>query len=359
MAGPSHRVERRGTRVDDAFWVEIVGIDEGKRLAYGNVSVSGIYFRRDGDLGERRWPWRWAAATIEQLRIATQRSPDEVCTVLGCLVRRNTVEDIWSDKPSTGMAYQFLPESDAQIDQIAGLVRAAGRNLVETGAVLESLPLRATIHGESPRPRVASLYRVSAGRIVLEASRPLEEGKFVRMDVRSPGDAPDISVHCRVIAPQERHPEPGRVLSTLELDTRDVSFDELCTRLSAFIQDVVVPDEAGPLRAIPHFQGSLERVSLPSVLTVAAHLRSCGTLKLKGNNGRAWLRLHDGHLVDGRDSRSEAGSSPHALVTRLRGWRETVFEYVDGDGDGAGPYRVPLLELAAGLEPQAQPRRAT
>src|SRR5690606_17667360 len=104
---------RRGERRRASFYLRVVGKDRRAVVRQGDISISGLYCETPLELGE--------VGAMERLELSSLDGARAFSTP-AVLVRRELREDLWRGRRLLGVAFRFMPESDAAFDAIQELV---------------------------------------------------------------------------------------------------------------------------------------------------------------------------------------------------------------------------------------------
>jgi hypothetical protein len=105
-------MEQRGERVATTFWITVEGVDTVPVLREGDVSVTGVRFDTDTDVGD-----------AGNIRTLTIRSPDGVhCLRIVAEIARSIGT---GDGRRVHVAFEFLPDSAIATDALRHFVEHA------------------------------------------------------------------------------------------------------------------------------------------------------------------------------------------------------------------------------------------
>jgi hypothetical protein len=345
---------RRGPRGPTKLWIAVDGIDAQLRLRAGNVSASGVFFEHDKDIGE--------PGTVQWLYLS---SADRIVSlqIMACVVRSVSVPGMGGSKLS-GVALEFMPESDEALTQLRDFLhyvlalaadgvrahdaRVAARKAGVRSVVLEtewSLPVGAPVRVEIIARGIARTTRVE-GRVVktatISGSEPGEPLHRLEVAVQGELEGPMRRFSAQAMAavvprhkvdgPRRRFtpahglffaPEPPEAAERRE---NDEYVNEALEGLLGTLLDLRGQPKSEPRS---HLSGELERVRLPTLLSVFEMEKMTGELALQRTLGSGrderTLFIRQGAVIDVEPLGSSL--TPSGELRRVLSWDRGRFSF--------------------------------
>ena len=334
--------ERRAApRLRTKLRVGIAGIDKVPVIREGDLSVSGVYFDLDVDVGD--------VGTLHQLVLVSEDGEIGV-TVLARLVRLMSTDDFWRGRIVEGAAFQFLSEErggDAtpvpapESPRILELVKYATAHALDEDASLEHR-WEGTVEGGEGR-RAARVESLSLQGMVLDTDFPLPVGEVVTVELPDPESGHRLAFKGRAIESDATIDEDGRGSYRT-----DVRFDErrlmdeagegrtISDALDLLVRRTLPPAPGVEAATGGAFSGDLSHVSLMSVFTLCTLERLTGVLYLTRGDDEVRAYFRQGRIVDvdvdaGPKEATDAGA--RELLIDVVGWGEGHFRVSVEDVD--------------------------
>ena len=332
---------RRSVRVATRILAAIEGIDAEPSPYVGNVSATGAYFETTGDPGD--------IGAVHWIRLASLDKTRSM-RLMAHVARRVALDD--TDGRRWGVAFEFMPESEAKREQIRDFVMHAleGGEEGETRSVAPRLGAQAIPTRDGVDPG-ASVKRLTVRSFTLETSWHVAQGETVRAEISAPGIARPISVRGRankVVALGERGPGQrfvvevevqeevdGPVRRRSSTTFRAVRPEEAAERVTPAATDDTLDDLLSALVLSPaveqerktprHMSGQLGRVRISALCALFDMERMSGELRLERDGAEATIFLRDGEIVDVEPG--VAGVSPRDVLRGVLAWNEGTFEF--------------------------------
>jgi len=326
---------RRSARTAGRFWVAVEGVDTELVPRRGDISATGIFFETQFEIGD--------AGTVQWLHIA---SWDRACgvTVMAHVVRSVTLADV--HREIRGVAFEFMPESDAAAASICELARYILESPQGAEAAPEMSPrVSARASRGAAEATAVGLSKLSVQTLLLETDWTVPVGESVRVEIiargvrrpirvegtavsvlpamQSSGKRYRIAVHVssEVEGPLRRFSSiamsavrpggPGP-----ELQPRAMPAGPLDHLLSALIQ----PPETPPERR--HLTGLLSRIPLTTLCSLIELERLSGDLTIRRGESVSRLFLSEGRFVDVEPYTAD----PKSELAKLLECRDGSFE---------------------------------
>lgn len=336
-------MDGKATARPTKFAVRIEGIDPEPVPRRGDVSATGVYFELDSELDG-------GVGTMHRLHLV---SADGGCEahVMATIVRRVSLDD--ADMPHTagGVAYEFLPESDAVRAELGAFV-----DHVVASSGSQTMPAPG---GSMPPVSAAEDAGLRLRSFVLETTFALAEGEPVRIDIATSGmtrrlridaraakvvpivkpgagDVQTYEVHVVVDDSKER---PGRPPSSMTLPAlrpeerpevaealRGLADEELSSTVDELLSSLIRPPAAedSPIQRKRQLVGKLSQLRLPMLCSLFAMERLTGKLVIDGGEDGAIVYLRDGDIVDVEPIAE--GSTPRTRISQVLAWEDGTFE---------------------------------
>ncbi len=342
---------RRGGRLSGSFWTQVTGADPEPVLRSGNISISGVYFETDEGYGP--------PGTIRRIHVALdRRSFDDgrMLDLLGRVVREVGYDDLKRGRVVAGVAFEYLVEQRQQRVAIERLLRdLASRQLEKADHLRLACHLTAELtQGESPQG-AATVKNLSVEGMVLKSDSPMSVGQAISVEVRAPNTSrvyrfEGIAVSCdaELASPG---PSSGYTIEVRFSDksdgeslpggsTREVAFEvesalsgssSIRGAVEALLEESVVPSSGVEPRPLAHLKGTLEQISLWSLLGFLETERRTGVLWLHWGANRGEIYLRDGQVVDVASSYRSA--KPRDQIAHLLDWLDGEFKMQFTDVD--------------------------
>lgn len=333
---------RRNPRIATTLLVEVEGMDRHATPRNADISARGVYFDTEQDFGE--------VGTVQWLRLT---SADRECTVqVMAHVVRNVAAGERPRSPSSGVALEFMPESDDRTEELHDFVRYV---LSYRREVRPPVPVEERVV-EIPTA-APTVRQLSAGRLSLYSRWAIAIGDTVRLELVAPGlpqpillrgraihvtEAEDGSPHGQYrieVEMEEEREGPLRRLSsngfravkpTTDDEPEPFPDDDLSRTLDEMLSALVKPvPDVPPRRA--HLSGLLTRGRLPMLAALFDMERISGELSLVHGGERSRLFVQRGRIIDVEPL--IPGTGARTELARLFGWTDGSFEFVIRDID--------------------------
>jgi hypothetical protein len=335
---------RRAPRVICDLWAMIAGVHEAPIRLTGDISLTGIFFELDRDVG--------AAGSLQWMKLETLDHRFGV-EVMARIIRSLRDDDVEEPGPRFGLAFEFMPDTAARFTALQELVSAIVREVPVEPEPLESsdLPRAAVFH-----PRVS--------RLTLEANWPVRIGEIVQVVFRSPGTETRIPFEGQVIAVErasgpkdppayavdvELSPPGVRILSKTPSSHSSIS-ESVDIIFNALVEDAESHKKERSERK-EHLVGLLSRISVTSLLSLFELERVTGQMRLVGTDQKLTLYVREGEIIDAVTSDGIEGRE--ALRGVLQ-WQDGSFDFtpmeIDREDRIGMPMTMLLLELARELD---------
>jgi hypothetical protein len=356
---------RRSARVATSFLVAIKGVDREALLRRGNISMTGVYFVTDAEIGD-----------VGTMTWLTLSSIDRARTVLvmAYIVRAVRLSDI-DGRELTGVAFEFIPENNAAAVVVQDFVRYV-LSLRRVGPAAHGTALEAKAEGAPPSSRntlaADPTSDPSVQSITLQTSWSVPPGETIFVDLFAPGLPHRLRLAARTrgvaeIASTEPGGKPTYALQlTVERQSErpaaeddDVAEDGL--PVDELLSALAVPPQGqgGSARAArpSHLVGVLSQISLATLLSLFEMEQLTGKLVVRTVGGDAtFLFVRGGRIVDVEPLGRSAG--PRERIGALMRLEEGSFEFYDLPVDRPDRLEVRttalLLDLARIMDEQAR-----
>jgi hypothetical protein len=332
--------------------VAIEGIDAKPVARAGDISAGGIYFETDREVGK--------VGTVQWLHVASPDGERSV-HVMAYVVRNVTLNDV-GVSPRSGVAFEFMPESDEAQEALRAFVLYVLAYRGEEPVLASRLPAHASVGSRTPAS--ATVQSVSVRSMTLETSWAVATGEHVRIDILAPGMTRRIRLDGRAVGVTpvetkgsqrfkidvEVHAESRRPLRRLSSMTFTAVTPERAVRVAEATPAPAAPlsdwDEAAASSAIDdllaalvlppaasepahrkreHLSGDLARVRLSTLCSLMDMERMSGVLTLTREGKMARIYVSEGELVDVEPVPD--GLTPRAAVGQLLAWDDGAFEF--------------------------------
>lgn len=319
---------RQGARFAATLWVAVEGVDRAYSRREGNLSTSGVFIESDRALGR--------VGSVQLVRLATLDRQHAVET-MARVVRAVTLDDLDRGQ-RTGVAFEFRPESPQRREQLASFVLTVAAEQATDG--LLAVEGRADVHAAGEEvTRQGTVEGLGQGRMLLHTRWPARVGDSLEVEIQGPGGhpVPIVGTVQHVTEELRRSGATYRVELTVDGSTlRDLAgkrtVSELLSSLMVELTAGAEPVLASPQRRA-HMTGSLDRVRLASLLSLAELESMTGVFHLARDERRARVVVHEGRVlgVEGHPQ----GDLRDTLGELLR-WTDGSFEFHLDDVDPAG-----------------------
>jgi hypothetical protein len=331
---------RRAPRVICDLWVTIAGVHHTPVRLIGDISLVGVFFEVDHNVG--------AAGSLQWLRLETidRRFTAEV---MARIIRSITLDDVAQSEPRFGIAFEFMPDTVARFTALQELVSAVLREVVEEPVELESsdLPHAALFH-----PRISRMH--------LETNWPVRIGEIVQVVFRSPAtqtripfEGQAVSV-TRIASPTEETAYavdvelsgPGvRMASNLPAAASTIS-ESVDLIFNVLLDEAEVKKRERSERK-EHLVGLLSRISVTSLFSLFELERVSGEMRLMRGDEKLHVYVRDGAIIDAVRSDDVAGRE---ALRGIMNWQDGAFDFTPmeierDDRIGLGTTML-LLDLA-------------
>jgi hypothetical protein len=357
---------RRSARVTTEFFVAIQGLESEPVLREGNISMSGIYFVTEVDVGEVGMLSWLSVTTVDRTR---------TLQVMAHVVRQVRVADV-DGKVAAGAAFEFVPESEAAAATVKDFVRYV-LSMRREGVEPQVAPrLGAHVNADGDL-KEASIRQLSVRSMVLETNWMVTPGDIVFVDVHAPGMANRIRLQGRTIRitptggeePPTRYtieleiaqeterplgsmapPPPGSGSpASVPLALHGMGDEEVSRTVDELLSALIMPpttSAARPRRT--HLSGLISRIPLPTLCALFDMERMTGKLVVRRGEETTSIYVREGQLLDVEPLASYA--TPRARLDSLLALKEGSFEFnvqpIDRENRvGIGTTAL-LLELA-------------
>ncbi|MBI5511154.1 MAG: DUF4388 domain-containing protein [Deltaproteobacteria bacterium] len=321
---------RRGARIPTRLRLKIAGVDSEPRIRRGNVSMTGVYAEIDAPVGE--------PGSVQTLTLAPVET-DVHITVLARIVRVVGVQDLWNGPAVAGIAFEFLPETEAKRVQVEDVVREiiAARDYVaqslQIDAQFEVGPASAP---ESPQTAHAVVRDLGVARMVLVTSWPVTVGESIRCNIEAPDSGRRFAIAGKVTK-AETAPSPDTDGYRVEVEFApgpelapaappEAQGATIAGAIGSLLEELIFPDPAGgPHRVREHLRGTLERIRLASLMGFFEIERLTGILSLRREDQTAKVFVKDGRVLDA--DISGLFLLPRAALATMIQWDSGDFEF--------------------------------
>jgi hypothetical protein len=303
---------RRGARIPAKFWAQVKGVDAKPTLRRGDLSISGVYIETDQAIGE--------VGSVQSILLMSQGQEIRV-DVLARVVRVARVEDLWKGAAVVGVALEFLLDSTDKADAVTRLLRCA---MASDTHVSDSLKIDLRLDAAA-QPRVdATVVGLGVRGMILDAGWPAEVGEVICCELQTPKGSRRASLSGQVV---RSSPMGDRYRVEVAFPTEVT--DRPCTisgAVDSVLDEVLFDgaDQAGD-RPKDHLRGTLDRISLASLLGFFELERMTGELALDRNGETAVVFLRAGRVVD-VDGAGPARNA-RARLAELVDWSSGQFEF--------------------------------
>jgi hypothetical protein len=318
---------RRAPRVVSDLLVHVAGVDDHPVQRRCDVSLTGIFFELDRQVG--------GAGSVQWMRLATLDRRHTV-EIMGRIIRTMSMDDVAQPEARFGIAFEFMPDSSARYNALQELVRAVLRDAAarEAQAAVESrdLPKAAVFH-----PRISRMH--------LEANWPVRSGEIVQVVFRSPGTQTRIPFEGQVTAVERTMGlSSPSFLVEVELSAPGVRAPGSSQSSSSISESVdlifnVLLDEAGekkkkePSQRKEHLVGLLSRINITSLFALFEMERVSGEMRLTHEDKKVYIYVREGAIVDARRTDTNAGG--REALRGITSWKEGAFDFTYQDVDRA------------------------
>ncbi len=355
-------METRGTaRVSTRLAVAVHGVDDEPSIRPGNISTTGVYFESDREVG--------AVGSVQWLYLATVDG-ERTIEMMAYVVRVVEVIDVGSRV--RGVALHFMPGNQQQVGELQEFVD----HVLQTGGEMarrDHARLRAWADIDTARPVPRAVH---AAGLHLETTWPFAPGDAVELEIVTPdavhtlrltGRAVDIvraeerrdgkprwrvevSVEHRAgsrAGATSRPPPSARTAGTARLMDSDPPLpppslnssvllereldpehdaEMVSSTLEHLLAAILGPDHVERRGHRKHLSGQLDRIRLPTVLSLFEMEALSGKLVVTHGDETVKLYVLDGNIVDVEP----LGLAPshRDAVARLLMWSEGSFEFV-------------------------------
>jgi uncharacterized protein DUF4388/PilZ domain-containing protein len=312
---------RRAPRLPADFWVRIFGVDEDPLRCSGDISLTGIAFDSDADVG--------AVGSIQALEIASIDQHTST-VVLARLVRVSKHEEL-EERRRTTVGFEFIPENTKSQQSLEVLVQhVAFLEFART----RGDPASRSKHALEPPSKTAVVSEIGLHTVQLETSWSPDVGQEVELLVTSPVSESRVPFRGEVVSVAPFETATGETRFRLEMrleSTRDPRRTGESRRKrppSNESIDLIFGDtSASALTKTGQHDlvGKLSRIPLPALLSMFDMQRLSGALKVVGPKEIARLYIREGRLIDGEIENEEI--SVRAILARILSWEDGSFVF--------------------------------
>ena len=330
---------RRAGRLNARIWTQVMGVDDTWRMRRCNLSVTGVFFEVERDIGD--------PGSVQQVKLMTA---DKLChlDVMARVVRVFSTNDIWKGYAVAGVAFDFMLNTDAQREEVEQLVRylfAGQQEGAQTNPVVPPSQPRVqfTYAARVGDDATAMVQAINVNGMVLETSWPATVGEVIRCEITAPNSRQRFQLEGQVVNTQtdadvngaesysvEVSFRPGSGVAALPPEVSQADGISINDAIDALLEEAVFqPVDTGFSIPNEHLKGLLSRIRVPSLLSFLEMERLTGTLDLKSGAVETLLYVREGTVVDCQTT------NPHqdrmaALAQAFR-WTEGTFEFQVGD----------------------------
>lgn len=328
---------RRAGRLNARVWTQVMGVDEAWRMRRCNLSVTGVFFDIDRDIGE--------PGSVQQLKLMTG---DKLCHLdaMARVVRVFSTNDIWRGHMVAGVAFDFMLNTDEQRENVEQLVRylfAGQQEGAAESAVAPQPKVEFTYSARIGSDTSAMVQAINVNGMVLETSWPATVGEVIRCEITAPNSRQRFTLEGQVVNTQtdadangaesysvEVSFKPGGAAAALEPALTQADGISINDAIDALLEEAVFqPVDTGFAIPNEHLKGLLSRIRVPSLLAFLEMERLTGTLVLKSGTLETQLFVREGSVVDCHTSQAHLDRMA-ALAQAFR-WTEGSFEFQVGD----------------------------
>lgn len=323
---------RRSPRIQARLYIGVAGIDAEPQLRRGDISLTGLFFETDQDIGS---PGSVQYFTIQPF--SRRRSVG----VMGRVVRVMSVDDLWAGTGIAGVAIEFMADTDKKREELQAIVHEV------TGS---RLPRKAE------RKRGLQLLSFSSTGMTVQTPWPVSVGETIRLEVQAPssgrrmwiqGLAQNVTpaahhdgseaydVRVSFSADEQHRPRPDEV---------EVEGMSLTDAMSILLEETLVADAPDTGRPNRSLNGTLDRIPLVSLLGFAALEELSGELRVRHDGEELRVAIQNGRVVDARAGRP---GSPVDLLDEAAHWSTGEFELFDERVDRPDAINMSTTELLA------------
>lgn len=335
---------RRSPRMQARFWIQVRGVDIGPVLRRGDVSLSGIFFETDQEVGE--------PGSVQHL-VVSPYSKHPTVEVMARVIRVVSLNDIWRGPGISGVGMEFMAEDADRRQAIQHFVQGlAGTRSDQAPAVDVEL------YDATPGMR---LKRLSLKGMTLITTWPVTVGETLRCEVQAPASGRRLRITGKATATQPlaedryqvevkfREDKPSRP-SWDDVPVEGVSLDDA---MSVLLEETTAP---GPEDSRRHdLTGALDRIQLAALLSFLEMERMTGTLTLHREDASAHVWVKDGRVLD--VTSDNLAGAPMNLLSKMLTWQEGAFHFYVRDitvADKLNSSTTGLLMELARLDDEAR-----
>ena len=327
---------RRSARIPARFWVGVEGVDDVLKQRHGDISATGMYFEEQQHLGD--------IGTVQWLHMASIDREHRL-EVMAHIVRVITFADLRRGSV-TGVALEFMPESDDSAQAVSEFVRhVLGLRLQEDLAMQVDHKLEASVdlEGGPDGGLKATVRQLSVHGLLLDTNWSMKVGDTVAIDIHAPSSARPIRIRGQAINVIEANEMEGAARFRIELHVKDdepgiptstrTSFGPQSARASirpgameSLFADLIAPPSgnSAPMRK-EHLAGQLARIRMPTLLSLFEMERMTGVLSLLRGDNCTRVFVREGQIVDVEDE--GAKTEPRERLMTILGWNEGSFDF--------------------------------
>jgi hypothetical protein len=314
---------RRDARFFTSFWLSIAEVADATELLKGNISVSGVFFRTDKDVGR--------PGTVRLLRIATADRRASV-EVMAHVVRVISYDDLLQGRVIGGAAFEFLLGTAHQRNQVEQFVHeVAEDHLHDPGSLPLDYSFPAQVHDASDDRQPATVSELSLGGMVIETGWPVKPGEAIRAEIHTSGSQKSVHLAGRAVASQRADGEGERYRVAVRFgDGRQKGSppgenpgSSVAEAMDSLLEEVTSWRRREMRSQGIHLHGKLSQVPLPSLLGFLDIERTSGVIELERGSQHAKLFVRQAEIV-GLEMRPP-GASPSKVLADLMDWRDGEF----------------------------------
>lgn len=318
---PEHR---RSPRIAARLWIEVAAVDERPVLRTANVSLTGIFFETDREIGP--------PGSLQRLRVSSF-SRQRTVIIMGRVVRVVTANDLWQGRRIKGIGLEFLVEAPSTRQDLQVLIQelVETRDLGEGQSPADFLRLR-----DDPLDAGAGirLDRIDRRGMLIETDWPVTTGETIRCEIQAPASGRHLRIEGRAVTSTPLNHDDRRFRVEVAFETAvpqrptphevPVQGDTLDDAMTVLLEETLVTreEDARPPGHPRSLTGSLDRIQLTSLLAFIEMERMTGVLNVCRGADEARVVLHGGRALN-VISDTLAGE-PFALLRQ-------VFSWADGD----------------------------
>jgi hypothetical protein len=341
--------------------VAVEGVDPELIPRRGDISATGIFFETEFEIGD--------AGTVQWLHIASWDRALEV-TVMAHVVRAVTIADV--HREISGVALEFMPESDAAAAGICDLARyiLQGPHGAE-GAPRMSPRVAAKAATGAAEATSVNLSKLSVQTLLLETDWTVPVGEPVRVEIIARGVRRPIRVEGTAVSVLPTMQKSGKryriavhVQSEVEGPLRRFSSIGMAAvrpgavapkpapppppaktggPLDALLSALIQPPETPPARS--HLTGLLSRIPLTTLCSLIELERLSGDLTVRRGEQVSRLFVREGRFVDLEPYTPD----PRAELAKLLECRDGSFALDIADVERPDRIRATMTQLLLDL----------